>query len=70
MSERSERLQSILVAHIEAAEKGQAPGRVELLRRHFELAVELTEFFDGREGRHGPDLVCGQRSRVVHPDRT
>jgi WD40 repeat protein len=49
MSERDERLQSILVAYIEAAEAGHAPGREELLARHPEFAVELAEFLDGRE---------------------
>ncbi|HKI35734.1 MAG TPA: hypothetical protein VKA46_28015 [Gemmataceae bacterium] len=49
MSERSEQLQSILVAYIEAAEMGQEPRRDELLARHPEFAAELTEFLDGRE---------------------
>jgi serine/threonine-protein kinase len=49
MSERSERLQSILVSYIEAAEKGRAPGREEFLALHPEFAAELTEFLDGRQ---------------------
>jgi WD40 repeat protein len=49
MSERDARLQSILVAYIEAAEAGHAPGRDELLARHPEFAAELAEFLDGRE---------------------
>jgi hypothetical protein len=34
MSSSDERLQSILVAYIEAAEQGRAPRREELLERH------------------------------------
>jgi WD40 repeat protein/tRNA A-37 threonylcarbamoyl transferase component Bud32 len=49
LSERDERLQSILVAYIEAAEAGRAPSREELLTRHPEFAAELAEFLDGRE---------------------
>jgi WD40 repeat protein/predicted Ser/Thr protein kinase len=49
MSERDDRLQSILVAYIEAVEAGHAPSRDELLARHPEFAAELAEFLDGRE---------------------
>jgi WD40 repeat protein len=49
MSERDDRLQSILVVYIEAAEAGRAPSREELLARHPEFAAELAEFLDGRQ---------------------
>ncbi len=49
MSEHEERLQSILVAYIETAEAGRAPGRAELLTQYPEFASELAEFLDGRE---------------------
>jgi WD40 repeat protein len=49
MSERDERLQSVLVAYIEAADAERAPSRDELLARHPEFADELAEFLDGRE---------------------
>jgi WD40 repeat protein/predicted Ser/Thr protein kinase/Flp pilus assembly protein TadD len=49
MSEINSRLQSILVAYIEAAEAGRAPSREELLAQHPELAAELVEFLDGRD---------------------
>jgi WD40 repeat protein len=48
-SEREQRLQSILVAYLEAVEAGRAPGRDELLARHPEVAGELAEFLDSRE---------------------
>ena len=49
MSERSEQLQSILVAYIEAAEKGQAPNRDDLLAQHPDFAAELADFLAGRQ---------------------
>jgi hypothetical protein len=49
ISEREQRLQPVLVAYLEAAEAGRAPGRDELLARHPEFAAELAEFFANRE---------------------
>jgi WD40 repeat protein/predicted Ser/Thr protein kinase len=49
MSERDARLQSILVAYIEAVEAGHAQSRDELLAQNPEFVAELAEFLDGRE---------------------
>jgi serine/threonine protein kinase len=46
---REQQLQEVLVACVEAAEKGQAVDRQELLARYPEFASELAEFFAGRE---------------------
>ena len=43
-SSKEQRLQAILVAYLEAAERGLAPPSSELQARHPEFAVELAEF--------------------------
>ena len=47
-SERDRRLQDVLVAYLEAAEKGQEPQPQELLARHPEFAAELADFLANR----------------------
>src|SRR5262245_58783375 len=42
-SAREQRLQEVLVAYLEAVERGQPPEARELLARHPEFAAELTE---------------------------
>jgi serine/threonine-protein kinase len=49
ISEREQRWQAVLVAYLEAAEAGGAPGREELLARHPEFAAELAEFLANRD---------------------
>src|SRR5579871_1080245 len=46
---REQRLQEVLVACVEATEKGQAVDRQELLARYPEFVTELTEFFANRD---------------------
>jgi WD40 repeat protein/tRNA A-37 threonylcarbamoyl transferase component Bud32 len=46
-------LREVLVAYVEAAERGEAPDRQELLARHPEFAAELAEF-------------CADRDRIEH----
>src|SRR5208282_6464892 len=47
-SSREQRLQAVLVACVEALEKGQALDKNELLARYPEFAAELAEFLAGR----------------------
>jgi len=47
-NERENGLQEVLVAYLEAAERGRAPELSELQRQHPELATQLAEFFDNR----------------------
>jgi Protein kinase domain/WD domain, G-beta repeat len=42
---REDRVNAILAAYLDAAAKGQAPDRAELLARHPDLAAELAAFF-------------------------
>jgi WD40 repeat protein len=43
------RLAEVIAEYLQAVEEGQAPDRDELLRRHPELAAELTEFLADRD---------------------
>jgi WD40 repeat protein/tRNA A-37 threonylcarbamoyl transferase component Bud32 len=45
---REQQLQEILVAYLEAVEKGLVPNQNELLARHPEFAAELAEFLNNR----------------------
>ena len=47
-SEREQRLQAVLVAFLEASERGPEPDAQEWLTRHPDLAGELAEFFANR----------------------
>jgi WD40 repeat protein len=47
-SSRDQKLQDVLVAYLEAAEKGQPPDPQELLQRHPEFAAELADFLANR----------------------
>ena len=47
-SERDRRLQTILVAYLEAAEQGQPPDARQVLAAHPEFAAELSEFLANR----------------------
>jgi serine/threonine-protein kinase len=46
---REERLSAVLVACLESIDDGRPPDRAELLARHPEFAVELTQFLDDQE---------------------
>jgi len=48
LSEREERLRQIVLAYVEAAEKGQHPCPREILARHPEFAADLREAFADR----------------------
>jgi serine/threonine protein kinase len=45
--ERQERLQSICLMYVEAADRGQTPDRVAFLEAHSEFACEIEEFLAG-----------------------
>src|SRR5437762_1066295 len=45
---REQRLQAVLVAYLEAVERGQQPEPQELLDRHSEFTAELHEFLANR----------------------
>jgi WD40 repeat protein len=47
-TDRDRRLQEVLVAYLEATERGPAPDAQALLERHPEFAAELAEFFANR----------------------
>jgi serine/threonine protein kinase len=67
-TDRDERLNAVLLAYVEALERGETPNRYELLAANPEFAAELLEFFKGRDqvdqlaaplreaARMGPDL--------------
>jgi WD40 repeat protein len=72
---RSQRVDAILAAYIEAVETGQAPDRAELLARHPELATELAAFFADHEQmdqlarslRPAATALSGSEARTVPP---
>ena len=47
--DRETRLNSVLLDYVEALERGETPNRYELLVANPDLAVELLEFFKGRD---------------------
>ena len=64
---REQRLQEVLVAFLEAAERGQAPANEELLARHPEFAAELNEFLANRahlDGLAAPLRAVAEAARA------
>jgi WD40 repeat protein len=66
-SEYEQRLQQVLVAYLEAAERGRAPAAEDLLARHPEFAVELNEFLANRahlDGLAAPLRAVAEAARA------
>jgi serine/threonine-protein kinase len=64
---RNQRLQEVLVAYLEAAERGQAPSSEDLLARHPEFAAELAEFLTNRahlDGLAAPLRAVAEAARA------
>jgi WD40 repeat protein len=71
-SAREQRLQEVLVAYLEAAERGRAPSTEELLTRHPEFAAELTEFLANRahlDGLAAPLRAVAEAARAEADER-
>src|SRR5262245_49144248 len=49
LSDRERRLEAILVAYLEAAERSQPPSRQMLLEQYPDFAADLTEFLDNQK---------------------
>ena len=62
-TERERQLNGLLLAFLQASEKGQAPDRQRFLAEHPEFAEELDEFFAGRDcvQRISPRAPAGRR---------
>src|SRR5437870_13482835 len=69
-TERDRQLHQILLAYLEALEKGHRPDRQELMTSHAEFAADLADFFashDQVDQWAAPLLLVGQTVSVRTP---
>src|SRR5262245_62580837 len=50
LSERDHQLQQVVLEYLQAVDSGVAPSPEEVLARHPDLVVELTQFFNDQDG--------------------
>jgi hypothetical protein len=66
---RQQRLYEILLEHLEAAERGEAVERSELLARHPEFVADLRRFLEARDWLEGLIAPSWRTARPVWPGR-
>src|SRR4051812_188931 len=59
---REQRFNEVVASYVQAIERGQAPGRDELVARHPDLAADLSAFFHDHDRLN--QLAAGLRAAV------